>query len=180
MVQGKYAAPSDTRGGTAAVGAFLQSIATNENNLTAKKLGAVQNTVATPVCGDGGVDLNQIDPIFTSWPDVCQIQCTFPGCCIEPGDAVYPPNAPDVLTDPGARKQYARHLGGVNLGFADGHAAWWPSERLASVWLEAVKTGQVTGLDPDFMGYPCGPWSYRCEQAGTSAEDLAPGYQFIF
>jgi prepilin-type processing-associated H-X9-DG protein len=27
-------------------------------------------------------------------------------------------------------RPYSRHLGGVNLGFLDGHASWWNSERL--------------------------------------------------
>ena len=32
------------------------------------------------------------------------------------------------LTEPGFRKRYAPHLGGINLGFADGHARWWDAE----------------------------------------------------
>jgi prepilin-type N-terminal cleavage/methylation domain-containing protein/prepilin-type processing-associated H-X9-DG protein len=28
------------------------------------------------------------------------------------------------------RKRYSRHLGGSNLGFADGHAKWYPSEQI--------------------------------------------------
>jgi prepilin-type N-terminal cleavage/methylation domain-containing protein/prepilin-type processing-associated H-X9-DG protein len=34
--------------------------------------------------------------------------------------------------DPQYRKQFARHMGGVNLGFMDGHAAWVASEALIS------------------------------------------------
>ncbi|MCJ7751032.1 MAG: hypothetical protein MUQ65_08045, partial [Armatimonadetes bacterium] len=26
------------------------------------------------------------------------------------------------------RRSYARHLGGVNFGFLDGHAAWWQAD----------------------------------------------------
>jgi prepilin-type N-terminal cleavage/methylation domain-containing protein/prepilin-type processing-associated H-X9-DG protein len=35
-------------------------------------------------------------------------------------------------TDPQIRKQYspARHMGGANIGFADGHAKWWPAEAI--------------------------------------------------
>jgi prepilin-type processing-associated H-X9-DG protein len=33
-------------------------------------------------------------------------------------------------TDPSIRKNYARHLGGSNLGFADGHAKWYASEAM--------------------------------------------------
>jgi len=34
------------------------------------------------------------------------------------------------FSDPNTRKQYCRvpHMGGVNIGFADGHAQWFPSE----------------------------------------------------
>ncbi len=35
---------------------------------------------------------------------------------------------PKYGTDATARKPFARHMGGTNLGFADGHAAWMPSE----------------------------------------------------
>ncbi len=45
-----------------------------------------------------------------------------------------------LATDPVARGKYARHLGGSNLGFADGHAQWWP-------------TGQV---------YAAMPWRQCC------------------
>ncbi len=39
---------------------------------------------------------------------------------------------PKFGTDPNARKPYSRHMGGTNLGFADGHAAWMPSEAVLS------------------------------------------------
>jgi len=35
---------------------------------------------------------------------------------------------PAVFFDPEARKPFGRHLGGVNLGFLDGHAQWMSSE----------------------------------------------------
>jgi prepilin-type N-terminal cleavage/methylation domain-containing protein/prepilin-type processing-associated H-X9-DG protein len=35
---------------------------------------------------------------------------------------------PKYGTDANARKSFARHMGGTNLGFADGHASWMPSE----------------------------------------------------
>ncbi len=35
-------------------------------------------------------------------------------------------------TDPAYRKEHAhpRHLGGSNIGFADGHAQWMPAEQI--------------------------------------------------
>ena len=32
------------------------------------------------------------------------------------------------VTDPSERKKWTRHLGGINVGFADGHAKWYNSE----------------------------------------------------
>jgi len=32
-------------------------------------------------------------------------------------------------TDWGYRAQYTPHMGGLNLGFADGHGAWWPQQQ---------------------------------------------------
>jgi prepilin-type N-terminal cleavage/methylation domain-containing protein/prepilin-type processing-associated H-X9-DG protein len=36
-------------------------------------------------------------------------------------------------TDASYRKRYTRHLGGSNLGFADGHAKWYPAEQILAL-----------------------------------------------
>ena len=56
--------------------------------------------------------------------DTCVGACTWIADC-RAGDTRY-------VTDPSFRKSAARHLGGVNLGFADGHAAWWNSDAIIS------------------------------------------------
>jgi prepilin-type processing-associated H-X9-DG protein len=35
-----------------------------------------------------------------------------------------------MLADPELRRPYARHFGGVNIGFLDGHARWVYSEEV--------------------------------------------------
>jgi prepilin-type N-terminal cleavage/methylation domain-containing protein/prepilin-type processing-associated H-X9-DG protein len=35
-------------------------------------------------------------------------------------------------TDATYRSRYARHLGGSNIGFLDGHAKWWPAEAIVN------------------------------------------------
>ena len=52
-----------------------------------------------------------------------------------------------MVTNPDLRRPYARHLGGVNLGFLDGHASWWNSERLLA------KVAESGGKDVDQMGF---------------------------
>ena len=154
MLQERYAAPSDTRGGDAAQGAFVQSIGAAEN-LSETKLAAINNVVAVPVCGDGGVELNTMAIQFMAYPDVCHLMCGH----VCGGD--YPPyDDGSGLDDPSVRKQYARHLGGVNLGFCDGHAAWFPSERLIGEYASS-RSGELAALDADFVG-SCGFNTFDC------------------
>ncbi len=47
-----------------------------------------------------------------------------------------------MIKDPELRKPYARHLGGVNAGFMDGHAAWFNS----TAFVNAIKTCDFDGL----------------------------------
>jgi len=62
---------------------------------------------------------------------------------------VHAPGDGSFLLDPNLRKPYARHLGGVNLGHLDGHAAWINSEALIARYAD----GEIGGL------YSNGPWS---------------------
>jgi prepilin-type processing-associated H-X9-DG protein len=55
--------------------------------------------------------------------------------------------------------RFTRHLGGSNLGFADGHAAWWSAGRLKQAFKE-----QTIPLND-----PCCPGS---GPAGSTPADL--------
>jgi len=48
-------------------------------------------------------------------------------------------------TDTEFRKQYTRHLGGSNIGFADGHAAWMPAEAI-------INNSAPVSQDPSLLG----------------------------
>jgi prepilin-type processing-associated H-X9-DG protein len=69
-----------------------------------------------------------------AYPDYCMMGCA--SCSWGPGpDWEGCPSSqqcgagdPRFGTDASYRKEHARHVGGVNLGFADGHAKWFPSE----------------------------------------------------
>ena len=67
--------------------------------------------------------------------------------------------------DPGYRAKYARHMGGANLGFADGHASWWAAQALETqtpycdctcppTWHNT--DGKIRGLCPLGLGNPPG------------------------
>ena len=56
----------------------------------------------------------------------------------------------EFFTDPSYRKSLARHLGGSNIGFLDGHAAWFPAETIIS---------QGTGTENEYFdGDICPCW----------------------
>ncbi len=62
--------------------------------------------------------------------------------------------------DPSFRSGFTRHLGGINLGFADGHAAWINSEKLISnvKRIECTDGVQVWKDGPNdytYDGFPC-------------------------
>jgi prepilin-type processing-associated H-X9-DG protein len=58
---------------------------------------------------------------------------------------------PEQASDPTTRRSYSRHLGGVNLGFADGHAAWFAADALMNGaadsrwWVTNPREGQFAG-----------------------------------
>jgi prepilin-type processing-associated H-X9-DG protein len=105
-----------------------------------------------------------------AYPDLCGIECAntwgstdwemaasgecddslmFPGCW-----QVWAPAGDAFLADVSLRRPYARHLGGVNLGFLDGHAAWMNSEALlAKFGEEAVRSSSAWECAPCLFAY---------------------------
>jgi prepilin-type N-terminal cleavage/methylation domain-containing protein/prepilin-type processing-associated H-X9-DG protein len=135
LVQDRLAVPTDYSGNVANK-AFSQSIAMSYNYSGALKLAAVEDTVKYVICGDGGSWVIDMAVGITGWPDICNIECNNCGCgggdpsSSDPCEAAHADGSKNLITDPSARKQYTRHLGGVNLGFLDGHAAWLNSDRI--------------------------------------------------
>ncbi len=93
------------------------------------------------VCGDGGANypLAMSDTTCIAYPDTCRMKrvgcdpncgtcgCSgvTTGCAPERGDT-------RTATDPSFRKSAfgTRHMGGSNIGFADGHARWMDAEAI--------------------------------------------------
>ncbi len=154
----------DWGGDDFALKAFRNSIGWNARGNLGRKLVSVDDPVNFIVCGDMGPEQGRMTPGNTAYPDVCALDCamcdaiwcddwwTWEDCAewVEPGcDPLFA--YPEMITDPSLRKPFARHLGGVNLGFLDGHAAWWNSERLLAKISE--------GKGEDMMGLSYAQWS---------------------
>ena len=134
IVQGEpYGAP----------GVFTTSIGWNQWENMDKKLVSIEDTVNYIICGDADGDPTVLTPGRIAYPDICGMECAYCSViedgewwdwsdCAEDLEPGCTPNSayPAMITSPNLRTPYARHLGGVNLGFLDGHASWWNSERL--------------------------------------------------
>ena len=172
LLQGRYGTAYD---GATVNKAFVQSIGTNIE-MAEVKLVEVHDPVSRPIVGDSGPWPQFMFLGGTGWPDICAIECGNCGGWVDweaaPADCaewlaspdcyhLYAPSNGSFLTNPDLRKPYTRHLGGINLGFLDGHASWMNSD----MWAVKVVDGSIEGIR---LWGP--PWAPDCT---TDAEWLA-------
>jgi len=109
-------------------GVFGGSIGVKEGASSSLKTSQINDAGRYVVCGD-----STSQQMWNSRLDVWQV-CTVGGCADWSNCSwsrlcgLSPEVAKQFWTDPSFRAKYARHLGGSNIGFADGHAAWWHGE----------------------------------------------------
>jgi prepilin-type N-terminal cleavage/methylation domain-containing protein/prepilin-type processing-associated H-X9-DG protein len=164
ILQGRLAQDYLERG-DAAHKAFTQSISAT-CKLYDRKLVEIEDPTNFVACHDSGAcgDLNSVGNV--AYPDLCCMEgastwCSWvnwesqEGMCpgteeckfhIAPGES-----SPNFVTDPNELKKYTRHLGGVNLGWMDGHASWMSSEALCARYNEEATDGvweMAMGLCP--------------------------------
>ncbi len=120
------------------------TIACAEGTLTGKKLGALDDPTNWVVAGDSfGVRLGA--PIYTVF-EVCTFFACSPesnadqeNCSWTQQCGLNYDQALQFASDASFRNRYVRHLNGVNLAFADGHAKWWNAYAL----FEKVRPARV-------------------------------------
>jgi len=123
-------------GGGETVGAFVMNYATVRTNRDLKT-SAMGDPTKFVVVGDCSGNIERWHTYSFAY-EGCRIACEGEGCIICTPDCwdayPYTLNQTTYRTDVNARKSTpgvkARHLGGNNLGFADGHAAWYDSEAI--------------------------------------------------
>jgi prepilin-type N-terminal cleavage/methylation domain-containing protein/prepilin-type processing-associated H-X9-DG protein len=98
-------------------GAFVQSV--GYAALIGRGASEISDPSSLLVVSDNGQGSTNIN---LPWQAV--YQTTHPDCCLDLSDA----DVQRFWYEPGFRKKYAPHMGGLNLGFADGHAKWWDAE----------------------------------------------------
>ena len=138
-------------------GAFERGIATNDTYMVDLKTSAINDSARAAAVADGGAWGFAIAVGITAYPDICTLECG--NCagwadwvnCSSVGSCIYDyaPIDGSLLRDVSARKRYARHLGGTNLGFLDGHAAWMSSEAI----IAEFKKGAKGAIDATWVGW---------------------------
>ena len=98
------------------------------------KVSQIEDAARFVACGDTGGRNDRMDPALLAYPDICILACASPDCwqadwenCSWTRDcgAVL-----ELKKDHELLKPYARHLGGSNIGFMDGHARWMAAEAI--------------------------------------------------
>jgi prepilin-type N-terminal cleavage/methylation domain-containing protein/prepilin-type processing-associated H-X9-DG protein len=150
LVQGRRATPEDNP--------FKASIGTvHQAKLT--KMSHIDDPVWFVVCCEQGSTLEDCGQAtgIMAFPDVCAAECS--GC--DNADELDDPDemfTVEEYGDPALMGRRSRHLGGVNIGFADGHARWmhWTqilAEGMPPRWSNGVCRWDGFGADPDCEGY---------------------------
>ncbi|MFB3880781.1 MAG: type II secretion system protein [Armatimonadota bacterium] len=138
---------------SAAAKSFVQTVGTQW--MGDMKMAAVDDAARQVVCSDTGTSGEDCNLGILAYPDMCALECAnevcgwvdwdiagSDDCCGSDTYQIYAPMDGSFLKDPSLRKPYARHLGGVNLGFLDGHASWINSEAL----IKRAAEGEITGV----------------------------------
>jgi prepilin-type N-terminal cleavage/methylation domain-containing protein/prepilin-type processing-associated H-X9-DG protein len=153
--------------GAAAEGMFDQSIAINlmggdpNSGIANRKLSTVGDPSWFVACGDGGAQVEDMRVSEMVIPDLCVVGCASPYACWQPDweGCSWSQDCGahmDIRTDQVVFSRATRHLGGVNLGFMDGHAKWFMSRQILALapkyacgcWGGGVVGGQLQGVYP--------------------------------
>jgi len=155
---------------------FVQSIGLNGSNTRDMKMTAIQDAANFVVCSDVGAWTEMVSAGLVAYPDYCAVECSNCWCtdswiedcidnlregCPDAVDCFYQTHGNSTrLRDQTQLSPGTRHLGGINVGFADGHASWFNSARFMDIWAEEAKEKGATAWPYAKGLYAWGPYSW--------------------
>ncbi len=147
---------------------FQIGIGTMESALAGTKTSAVNDPAKALVAADCVQPIIN-SPSYVAFAQACGTQCgsTDDGCCnggVAGADDASYVAAEDkkAIYEGGAASKYARHLGGSNIGFMDGHASWWPAQRIIASSGYNYNWGANQSKSDGSM-----EWNMTCESFGS-------------
>ncbi len=130
----------DERAASAEEGVFLQSIGVNEH-LRWQRLSNIGDPAQHVTCGDAGTRADLWSATQLAYPDTCglgssggpggRLACVgadWQNCAWTRSCGLSANHLRRFYREASYRRQSARHYGGSNIGYLDGHAKWYPSE----------------------------------------------------
>jgi prepilin-type N-terminal cleavage/methylation domain-containing protein len=165
-----------------AAGTFIQGISTMQENFYDMKFSNISDAARTPVCADGGVNPTWMTFGTMAYPEVCCAECSgvnyFSWGGWPPSDADYCGGCDchdlhaniDWARNSDRMKASARHMGGDNDGYADGHAKW-----SAAAAITAMSDSQ--GMEK--LGWCCSP-STSADGYAANCGSPAAGMLFLY
>ncbi len=166
LVQGAYGAGWGGATRDMSARSFVQEIGFDERLMADKKLAQFDNSAATIIVRETGNVSDGAAPWTEAWPDLCALDCAnlagptalssvpwvdwaCAASCPDGSIFTYAPGGDYMQANPSARKPFARHLGGNNYGFLDGHAAWLDSDR----YVQMGADGDLHGVGKTMCWY---------------------------
>jgi len=155
--------------GDSAKNAFMETIAVMDKIEAPRSYEPITDPSKYAIIGDGGNIINELDIGCVAFADICAPECQNFGAreagCVSSDNYIGDTESAKFNADPGYRKQFARHLGGTNVGFRDGHAAWFDSEKLIDMFLN----NEIRGIN-DEEGFPIS------KEASVKASEAGAGW----
>jgi prepilin-type N-terminal cleavage/methylation domain-containing protein/prepilin-type processing-associated H-X9-DG protein len=166
---------------------FVQTIGDGQQNFYDVKMASLQDVAHVPVVADTGTQNTWLGIAQIAYPDICCSECAGVVSVVDVWSWIstgcpdgtwcpdcYAVHAPALAyhEGQGSWKQAAtRHLGGSNIGFADGHAAWFSAKRICAM-----------SDDREFeaVGTVCGPWGTSVQGYHENCGEPEPGMDFLF
>jgi prepilin-type N-terminal cleavage/methylation domain-containing protein/prepilin-type processing-associated H-X9-DG protein len=128
------------------------------------KTSQIEDVASYVACGDTGGNPSYFQPSQLAYPDLCILGCPNDECTFADWDncGSWIQNCAateEMITNLQARKSFARHLGGSNLGFMDGHAKWMSAEAILAhspryacgCWGGGFVYRGLYGVTPDYF-----------------------------
>lgn len=154
LTQKRVPVPMTAKGRVTSKGMFLQSIGVNTSASDAGTALAVEQPEWYVICADGGATIDDFGTGTLAYPDLCGLECAgLGGWMADWGNCPWSRECgatAAMKVDPELRRPYARHFGGVNIGFLDGHAKWFDSEEVIAESPSAgnPQRGHLRGYKP--------------------------------
>jgi len=161
-------------GGRTTAGVFMAGVGINDN-MHWDSPSRVNDSARYISCGDVGGAYNLWSATLAAYPDMClgMNTCGLTGSSYCPEACIADwtncswsrdcgldeSHKLQFIRDAAYRKTKARHLGGVNIGFLDGHAKWFMADVLI--------TGQQPFPNAQFEGGMCACWPGNGEFAAS-------------